>query len=202
VRRRAAEFGCLAQREPPRFKGWGYDGVAAHVEALREPARSGVEQPSRGSESHLARHLGQIVERSHRFRHRQIDPVEVLDDRQPQRLAIVHIPHADVDQHPQVREARQQADCSLALHRAATLLQLRLAGFDPELALAVWQRDGNPLASFPYPDTAPVLRTLKALGVQVGIISDIHYDLRPMFEHHGLANLVAAAFERWLLEAR
>ena len=87
---------------------------------------------------------------------------------------------ADVDQHPQVREARQQADCSLALHRAATLLQLRLAGFDPDLALAVWQRDGNPLASFPYPDTAPMLRTLKARGVRVGIISDIHYDLRPM----------------------
>ena len=97
---------------------------------------------------------------------------------------------ADVDQHPQVREARQQADCSLALHRAATLLQLRLAGFDPDLALAVWQRDGNPLASFPYPDTGPVLRTLRARGVRVGIISDLHYDLRPMFEHHGLANLV------------
>ena len=48
---------------------------------------------------------------------------------------------ADVDQHPQVREARQQADCSLALHRAATLLQLRLAGFDPDLALAVWCPD-------------------------------------------------------------
>jgi phosphoglycolate phosphatase-like HAD superfamily hydrolase len=114
-------------------------------------------------------------------------------------------PLADADDHPQVQQARQQADCSPALHRAAALLQLRLAGFDPDLALAVWQRDGNPLASFPYPDTAPVLRTLKARGVRVGIISDIHYDLRPMFEYHGLADLVDAftlAFQHGWAEAR
>src|SRR5207249_2331535 len=47
------------------------------------------------------------------------------------------------DSHPDVVSARQRADCSAELHRECTLLHLRLAGFDDELALAVWQRDGN-----------------------------------------------------------
>jgi hypothetical protein len=37
--------------------------------------------------------------------------------------------------------ARANADWSLDLNRAAVLLQLRIAGFDDELALTVWQRD-------------------------------------------------------------
>ena len=48
-------------------------------------------------------------------------------------------------EHPLVRTARERADCSVELHRAATLLELRLAGFDDELALAVWKRDGGAL---------------------------------------------------------
>lgn len=71
---------------------------------------------------------------------------------------------AAAEHHPDVRHARQQSDCSIDLHRAAALLQLRLAGFDEHLALAVWQRDGDPAATFPYPDTAPVLRALQASG--------------------------------------
>ena len=38
-------------------------------------------------------------------------------------------------EHPQVVLARQTADCSAELHRAAVLLELRLAGFDDALAL-------------------------------------------------------------------
>jgi FMN phosphatase YigB (HAD superfamily) len=91
---------------------------------------------------------------------------------------------------PRVIAARQRADCSLELHRAATLLELGLAGFDDELALAVWSRDGDLTASVPYPDAPGVLRTLQARGVPVGVISDIHYDLRPHFVHHGLADFV------------
>jgi hypothetical protein len=37
---------------------------------------------------------------------------------------------------PQVVAAHQTADCSADLHRAAVLLELRLAGFPSELALA------------------------------------------------------------------
>jgi FMN phosphatase YigB (HAD superfamily) len=97
---------------------------------------------------------------------------------------------AEVD--ARVVEARRRADCSVELNRAASLLQLQLAGFDDELAVAVWRRDGDVAATQPYSDTASVLRALKARGVGVGIVSDIHYDLRPLFEHYGLVDAVDA----------
>ena len=86
--------------------------------------------------------------------------------------------------HPDVRVARQRADCSLELHRAAALLELHLAGFDDELALAIWSRDGVPGASVPYPDMPGVLNILKSHGMRIGIISDIHYDLRAGLRWH------------------
>jgi FMN phosphatase YigB (HAD superfamily) len=86
---------------------------------------------------------------------------------------------AEVD--ARVVEARRRADCSVELNRAASLL-----------AVAVWRRDGDVAATQPYSDTASVLRALKARGVGVGIVSDIHYDLRPLFEHYGLVDGVDA----------
>jgi FMN phosphatase YigB (HAD superfamily) len=93
-------------------------------------------------------------------------------------------------EHPEVIAAHATADCSPDLHRAAVLLELGLAGFDQQLALACHDRDGNPSASMPYPDTAEVLRTLKACGLRIGVISDIHYRLAPVFEYHSLAQFI------------
>lgn len=92
--------------------------------------------------------------------------------------------------HPEVVKGRLQADCSRELHEATALLELRLAGFDDELALAVYKRDGDLTATMPYPDAADVLRTLRAHDVRVGVVSDIHYDLRPHFAAHDLADCV------------
>lgn len=58
------------------------------------------------------------------------------------------------------------------------------------VALAIWRHDGDLSASMPYPDVAEVLRSLKACGTRIGIVSDIHYHLRPHFEHYGLGHLV------------
>lgn len=93
-------------------------------------------------------------------------------------------------EHPEVIAAHATADCSPDLHRAAVLLELGLAGFDQDLALACHDRDGNPNASMPYPDTAEVLQTLKACSVRIGVISDIHYHLAPVFEYYGLGTFV------------
>jgi FMN phosphatase YigB (HAD superfamily) len=92
--------------------------------------------------------------------------------------------------HPEVLAARSTADCSAELHRAAVLLELRLAGFDDELALAICDHDGDVAATMPYPDTPGVLRDLKALGMRISVISDIHYDLRRHFVHYGLDHLI------------
>jgi FMN phosphatase YigB (HAD superfamily) len=92
--------------------------------------------------------------------------------------------------HPDAVAAHQTADCSPDLHRAAVLLELTLAGFDEALALACHDRDGDLEASMPYPDTASVLQRLKACGMRIGVISDIHYHLARHFDHHGLGQFV------------
>src|SRR5436190_15328405 len=76
-------------------------------------------------------------------------------------------------EHPDAVAARQTADCSAELHRAAVRLELGLAGFDDELALACHDRDGQLGASMPYPDSATVLKLLKRCGVRIGVVSDI-----------------------------
>jgi len=70
------------------------------------------------------------------------------------------------------------------------MLEYRLAGFDDELGLAVWHRDAHLDASVPYVDAPAVLHALNERGIRIGVVSDIHYDLRPHFENHGLAHLV------------
>jgi putative hydrolase of the HAD superfamily len=90
-------------------------------------------------------------------------------------------------QHPDVIAARHRADCSVDLNRAATLFELRLAGYDDDLALAIWQRDGSPGVSLPYTDVPEVLAELKTCGMRIGVVSDIHYDLRPVRDCVGRA---------------
>jgi FMN phosphatase YigB (HAD superfamily) len=91
---------------------------------------------------------------------------------------------------PEAVAAHATADLSADLHRAAVVLELGLAGFDDELALACHDRDGHLGASMPYPDTAAVLRQLKVCGMRIGIVSDIHYHLAPHFDHYGLGQFV------------
>ena len=44
----------------------------------------------------------------------------------------------------------------------------------------------TPAAWGPYPDAEPVLAGLRARGVAVGVVSNIGWDLRPVFRAHGL----------------
>ena len=97
-----------------------------------------------------------------------------------------------VEGDPTVAAALARADVSADAHRAASLLHLRTAGLDDDLALAIYERDGMLDASFPYPDAAGVLRELKARGCRIAVLSDIHYDLRPHFRHHQLDGLIDA----------
>jgi FMN phosphatase YigB (HAD superfamily) len=93
---------------------------------------------------------------------------------------------------PAVQAAAARADTSADAHRAAALLHFRTAGLDDDLAQAIYERDGMLDASFPYLDTAGVLRELKSRGCRMAVVSDIHYDIRPHFRHHGLDGLIDA----------
>ncbi|MFF0223136.1 HAD family hydrolase [Streptomyces sp. NPDC004629] len=84
-------------------------------------------------------------------------------------------------------------DESAELHRAAyTGLSRRVPLPDPGLHDALYERHMSPAAWSPYPDTAEVLRTLKERGVPVAVVSNIGWDLRPVFRAHGLDAYVDA----------
>ncbi len=84
-------------------------------------------------------------------------------------------------------------DKSEELHRAAyTTLARQVELPDPGLYDALYDRHMTPAAWRPYPDAAEVLRTLRERGVGVAVVSNIGWDLRPVFRAHGLDGWVEA----------
>ncbi|MFI9627944.1 HAD family hydrolase [Streptomyces sp. NPDC052042] len=84
-------------------------------------------------------------------------------------------------------------DESAELHRRAyTGLARQVALPDPGLYDALYERHRTPAAWRPYPDAAEVLGALRDNGVRVGVVSNIGWDLRPVFRAHGLDPLIDA----------
>jgi len=78
-------------------------------------------------------------------------------------------------------------DQSAELHRAAfTGVSRQVPLPDPALHDALYDRHMTPGAWTPYPDAEFVLRTLRERGIAVGVVSNIGWDLRPVFREHGL----------------
>ncbi|MFE7617388.1 HAD family hydrolase [Streptomyces sp. NPDC057496] len=78
-------------------------------------------------------------------------------------------------------------DESAELHREAyTALARQVDLPDPGLYDALYERHRSPDAWRPYPDAAEVLGALGAAGVRIGVVSNIGWDLRPVFRAHGL----------------
>ncbi|WP_328369490.1 HAD-IA family hydrolase [Streptomyces sp. NBC_00457] len=87
----------------------------------------------------------------------------------------------------EVAEVWDVRDQSAELHRAAyTGLSRQVPLPDPGLHDALYERHMLPAAWSPYPDAAEVLHTLSERGIPVGVVSNIGWDLRPVFREHGL----------------
>ncbi|MFE4518510.1 HAD family hydrolase [Kitasatospora sp. NPDC056783] len=92
---------------------------------------------------------------------------------------------------PEVQDAWDRRDLTPELHRGAYTALTRAA--EPPAALdvdALYDSHLAPESWRPYPDTAAVLRALRHRGVPVAVVSNIGWDLRPVFREHGLADLV------------
>ncbi len=90
-------------------------------------------------------------------------------------------------------------DTDPAVHRAAYFDVFADAGFDPELAQALYETESDPDLNPFADDAAGVLGDIHRRGLQVTILSDIHFDIRPAFERAGLARNVdhfVLSFER------
>ncbi|MYS37017.1 HAD superfamily hydrolase (TIGR01509 family)/HAD superfamily hydrolase (TIGR01549 family) [Streptomyces sp. KhCrAH-43] len=84
-------------------------------------------------------------------------------------------------------------DESAELHRAAfTGLARQVPLPDEGLYDALYDRHLSPDAWRPYPDAAEVLAGLREAGVRIGVVSNIGWDLRPVFRAHGLDRYVDA----------
>ena len=81
-------------------------------------------------------------------------------------------------------------DADAVRHRQTLMEVFADAGFDDDLAEALYAVESdanyNPFAL----DVADTLRTLKQRGYRIAILSDIHFDLRPAFDADGMAGLV------------
>lgn len=91
-------------------------------------------------------------------------------------------------------------DLSEAAHRRVwTALFAPADDLVPGLAQVIYEQVMHPSTWRPYPDTEWILRELRARGLKTGIVSNIAFDLRPVFAAHGLAELIdtyALSFEQ------
>ncbi|WP_225833338.1 HAD family hydrolase [Streptomyces sp. NK08204] len=86
-----------------------------------------------------------------------------------------------------------ERDRSTEQHRAAYTGLSRLVPLpDPSLHDTLYDRHMSPAAWSPYPDAEKVLRTLRERGTGVAVVSNIGWDLRPVFREHGLDAYVDA----------
>ncbi|MFJ2295328.1 HAD family hydrolase [Streptomyces sp. NPDC087894] len=94
---------------------------------------------------------------------------------------------------PSLAAAWAARDRSARTHREAFTGLAREADLpDPGLYDALYDRHMSPGAWQPYPDAEEVLRGLRRDGVAVGVVSNIGWDLRPVFRAHGLDAFVDA----------
>ncbi|HEY3483410.1 MAG TPA: HAD-IA family hydrolase [Streptomyces sp.] len=93
---------------------------------------------------------------------------------------------------PHLARLCAERDLGAEQHRAAFTGLSRTAGLPWDIHDALYDRHMTPVAWSPYPDAAQVLAELRERGVPVAVVSNIGWDLRPVFHAHGLAELVDA----------
>jgi putative hydrolase of the HAD superfamily len=94
----------------------------------------------------------------------------------------------------ELRQLWEERDLDAVRHRAAYTGLTALAGPlpDPRLSGTLYVRHMHPGSWRPYPDTEAVLKELRRREVPVAVVSNIGWDLRPVFRDHGLDHLVDA----------
>ncbi|MBF9132272.1 HAD-IA family hydrolase [Plantactinospora sp. S1510] len=111
-------------------------------------------------------------------------------DTAPPEVARIEAALLDAFQQPEVVRADAVADRSVALHRKSYDLLFATAGIPDPLAAALYEVESDPTENPFAPDVAPTLAALAGAGIRIGVISDIHFDLRPVFAAAGLAGYV------------
>ncbi|MEE6261942.1 HAD family hydrolase [Plantactinospora sonchi] len=91
---------------------------------------------------------------------------------------------------PEIERAWADADCSVERHRRSYDLLFAAAGIPSELADVLYEVESDPAENPFAPDVPDLLARLAGAGIRIAIISDIHFDLRPVFATAGLDRYV------------
>jgi HAD superfamily hydrolase (TIGR01509 family) len=83
-------------------------------------------------------------------------------------------------------ELAKGRDLSPGRHREAwTALYQAADRIAPGMAELLYEREIDPGSWVPFPDAQPVLESLRAAGIPIGVVSDTGFDIRPIFEQAG-----------------
>lgn len=94
---------------------------------------------------------------------------------------------------PHLAEHWADRDLYAHSHRAAYTGLASTVATDVEgLADALYERLTHPDGWLPYSDTESTLRTLHEAGIKVAVVSNIGFDIRPLFDTWGLGSLIDA----------
>ncbi|MGB3443292.1 MAG: HAD-IA family hydrolase [Actinophytocola sp.] len=122
-------------------------------------------------------------------------PATTFDETMRERLTTVLTSPALSADHlpPDLADAWARRDLDPSVHRTVYLASLASTGYEltPEQTEVVYESLSSPDVWYPYPDTAEVLRALAAAEVPVAVVSNIAWDIRPMFRKLGVEDLVA-----------
>ncbi|GAB3534873.1 HAD-IA family hydrolase [Arthrobacter tecti] len=91
---------------------------------------------------------------------------------------------------PDIVAAQASADTSRASYNAAESLRFERAGLDGELATCLLRFDENIESRPLYPDVVPTLEQLKFYGCRIVVLSDIHFDIRPLLTAQGAGQYI------------
>lgn len=93
---------------------------------------------------------------------------------------------------PDLVDLWHQRDLDPEANRTVYLGTLAHSGvpLSEEQAESVYRSLSDPAGWQPYPDTAAVLTSLREAGIPVAVVSNISWDIRPVFRRHGLDELV------------
>lgn len=93
---------------------------------------------------------------------------------------------------PGVVAAQHARDTSSRAHRHAFTTWYASVPELAPVADALYEQLRAPEHWLPYADTAPALARLRDAGLRLGVVSDVGWDLRGTFGHHGLAGHFAS----------
>jgi HAD superfamily hydrolase (TIGR01509 family) len=93
---------------------------------------------------------------------------------------------------PEFQDAMTRLDCDADFHRQTYYRVFAAAGLRPDLADALYEAESDPAHNPFANDVEKTLRAIKKGGLKTAVLSDIHFDLRPVFDQRGLLALLDA----------